>query len=263
MITFYARLDNSNQFKKIIKNLINVFGEMENEILNLECTPMGLTSQVVDHSKICLADFKLESDSFAVYDCNEILKIGIHLKQFNLALNCSDDNCSLEIVVESDSLNRVDTFNVVLGDESNGLICDFDNKTVESEPDYIEIPCRDYATSIRLSTKEFKNIGRHLNLIGTNVFFSVYEQQLHLETEGKLGKGIMKLQPSINKSRIIIESKEPHRKPYNLKFIYNFTKDCPTTLVEIKLSDGLPMMIDFKFSNKSYLRYYLAPRHDK
>merc|ERR1711976_606861 len=207
----------------------------ENEILNLECTPMGLTSQVVDHSKICLADFKLESDSFAVYDCNEILKIGIHLKQFNLAL----------------------------GDESNGLICDFDNKTVESEPDYIEIPCRDYATSIRLSTKEFKNIGRHLNLIGTNVFFSVYEQQLHLETEGKLGKGIMKLQPSINKSRIIIESKEPHRKPYNLKFIYNFTKDCPTTLVEIKLSDGLPMMIDFKFSNKSYLRYYLAPRHDK
>jgi len=95
------------------------------------------------------------------------------------------------------------------------------------------------------------------------VFFSVHKQQVELQTEGKLGKGIMKLEQSISRSGIFIESKESHRKSYNLKFIHNFTKDCPTTLVKIKLSNGLPMMIDFKLSTNSYLRYYLAPKHDK
>jgi proliferating cell nuclear antigen len=91
------------------------------------------------------------------------------------------------------------------------------------------------------------------------------KEGVNFKASGDIGNGSVTLRPHTDVEKpdqnVEISLTEPVALTFSLKYLVNFCK--ATSLsgqVNICLSNEVPLLVEYKLANNSYLRFYLAPK---
>jgi len=91
------------------------------------------------------------------------------------------------------------------------------------------------------------------------------KEGVSFKAQGDIGNGSVTLRPHTDvekpQNNVEISLSEPVALTFSLKYLVNFCK--ATALcgqVDLCLSNEVPLLVEYKLANSSYLRFYLAPK---
>ena len=255
---FEACLQKSFLFKKIIESTRDLVTEV-----NLECLESGISFKAMDGSRIALISVFLNSEDFDEFVCVRAVSVGVNLSSLNKILTRANDNASMLVKIDQDSL---DTINVEFKGLANGYNCNYDLKLLDLEQDQLSIPELDYATIITLPSTKFKKICQDLMVTGGDsaaITVKKNEKMARFTSLGDFGTCNIELEPqdpNDPEGPIMINAGDDINMSFSLKYLCMFTK--ATVLserVNVYFRDRMPVLVEYK-TGSSYVRYYLAPK---
>ena len=88
---------------------------------------------------------------------------------------------------------------------------------------------------------------------------------MRFSCQGDIGSGSVTLRSHSNVDKpdldVAIALTEPVSLTFSLKYLVNFCKASGlSTQVSLCLSNEVPLLVEYKLANNSYLRFYLAPK---
>eukprot|EP01029_Cantina_marsupialis_P030181 TRINITY_DN8043_c0_g1_i1.p1 TRINITY_DN8043_c0_g1~~TRINITY_DN8043_c0_g1_i1.p1 ORF type:complete len:285 (-),score=113.37 TRINITY_DN8043_c0_g1_i1:241-1095(-) len=252
-----ARLVQGGTFKKLIEAIKEIITET-----NFDCSATGIALQGMDASHIALCVVYLKRDGFDKYRCDEAATLGINVASLAKMFKCAnnDDSVTMTFDEEQEDFVTFDFANPKTDRSSN-----FQLKLMEIQQEHLSVPDSEYESVLSIPTGEFQKICRDLGLLGDAVKISVDEESVSFNVEGDVGSGTVTLKKSTavddEKDLVSITCETETSLKFSLKYLQMFAKAAPLSdTVNLSMSDGFPMLIEFAMGEMGYLRYYLAPK---
>ncbi|EGC36194.1 proliferating cell nuclear antigen [Dictyostelium purpureum] len=255
---FEARLLQANLLKKILEAIKDLV-----ESANFDCSPEGISLQAMDTTHVTLINLVLRSDGFESYNCDRSLSLGLSLVSLSKILKCAGNDDALTIKARD---NEADTVTFVFESPKNDRVSDFEVKLLDIKNEQYTIRNSEYSSVIKMPSSELQRICRDLSVIGEIVTISSNKDGVKFSVSGDSGSGNITVRPTTDsdvsaEQATVIESKEPVVLNFALKFLSNFTKATPLSpTVVIKMSEGIPVVVEYKIEDLGYLGFFLAPK---
>jgi proliferating cell nuclear antigen len=231
------------------KFLIETFNALKeiNEQVNLKLSKDGISVQSMDDSHISLCVLHIDETEFDNITCDKMYVIGVSLKQF----------------VEILKFNNNEVLTIVYKEDSDIVSLDYESSNYELklltlDIEDLHVPdSMDYLCLVVYNSSTFnKNITKYLTM----------DMNVMLENDIPKKLIIFKIRGSIvncddKPVPIKIEMKKVSFKvPFALGILSKISKGFfMSDNVTLYISDDQPLLIEYK-SNKSFIKYYLAPK---
>ncbi|EGG15966.1 proliferating cell nuclear antigen [Cavenderia fasciculata] len=254
---FEARLTQASMFKKILEAIKDLV-----ENANFDCSPAGISLQAMDNAHVTLINLLLRQDGFETYSCDRSLSLGLSLPSLSKVLKCANNDDSMTIKARDEA----DTVTFVFESSKQERISDFEIKLLDIGNEQYGIRDSEYSAVIKMPSAELQRICRDLSILGDVVTISADKAGVKFSTSGDSGSGNITVRPTTDSSiaaedSTTIDSKEPVTLNFALKFLSFFTKATPLSpTVTMKMSDGVPIVVEYSIEDLGYLSFFLAPK---
>ena len=135
---------------------------------------------------------------------------------------------------------------------------------MDIDSEQLGIPENDYDASIKLPAVEFQRICKDLSSIGETVEISVTKDAVKFATTGDIGSAnvLCRQNKSADSEEATeIDINQPVALTFALRYLNSFAKATPlSTNVVLKLSQELPIVVQYSIENAGELSFYLAPK---
>jgi proliferating cell nuclear antigen len=135
---------------------------------------------------------------------------------------------------------------------------------MDIDSEQLGIPENDYDASIKLPAAEFQRICKDLSSIGETVEISVTKDAVKFATTGDIGSAnvLCRQNKSADSEEATeIDINQPVALTFALRYLNSFAKATPlSTNVVLKLSQELPIVVQYSIENAGELSFYLAPK---
>ncbi len=254
--TFTIKLNN-----KLIKNIIETFGKIIDEIIIQVSEIDGLTIEAMDPSKICLLNLNIPKTSFDEFKINqEFIKIGINVDDLNKILNRSNPADNLEISFK-EAEQRI-SIRMTRGDSSRvrsfrlGLL-DLDYEAVPMD----NLKMIEYTSKWGIEPEFFVEAIKDAEIYSEILHLKTIENGgLEFSSSGQIGDMSYELGEDDLESSNINSGEMGSYSITFLKSILNFRN--VTDKLELSLKTDHPFKFEFNLIEDSKLFVFLAPRVD-
>lgn len=253
--SFFLTFKNGQMFKQLVEICKDIVQDV-----NLEITSEGMTMQAMDTSHISLVHFFIDKDDFTEYFLNgkDYFCISLSLKNMNLILKCYKEHYKLSFGFEDDSALQIN-FNYksiveTESDEQYSWCLNLMNIDMEK----LQIPEHEQECLIRLDGNNFHDMIKNISIISDTLTLNIVGKVVNFEVEGDIGK--VNFCKSFTKDTMMV--KENMQFQFNMRYMVLFSKACSFSKnLEIQLRPEQPMEL-YYFLNKSWIRFFLAPKID-
>lgn len=252
---FYAKLNESILFKKLIESIKDIVSE-----INLEVTPTGINLQAMDSSHVALVSVALSSDGFQEFECNKVLNLGIQVSNLWKIMKCGTNDDNLFLQADNDP----STLNIRFVNKKLKKDCEFNLSLITIDTEHLNIPQTTYGSNVIMSSNEFNRITKELHNLSETVHIQTSKTSVVFSVESEQINGKIQLDANDSSSQeelTILKVDEPVDLNFALRYLCMFTK--ATSLTEqvwLCLSSEYPLRVEYKLGNLGSLSYYLAPR---
>jgi len=251
-----ARLEQADLLKKVVEAIKDLVQDC-----NFDCNDSGIALQAMDNSHVALVSMMLKSESFSPFRCDRNIALGINLTSLTKVLKAAQSNDILTLKAE----DAPDVVNLVFEISQSDRISEYDIKLMDIDQEHLGIPDTEYAATISMPSTEFQRICRDLMAISESVAIECTKEGVKFSAQGDIGNGSVTLRshtdvekPDLN---VEISLSEPVALTFSLKYLVNFCKATGLSgSVNLCLSNEVPLLVEYKLANSSYLRFYLAPK---
>ncbi|KAL9657599.1 hypothetical protein ABK040_012679 [Willaertia magna] len=249
---------------QILKKILDAIKELVNDA-NFDCNSNGMALQAMDISHVSLVHLMLKKDAFERYRCDKNLVLGVNMQMMNKILKCAGNDDSITLK----SSDNADTLTLNFENKAGDRMSEFEMKLVEIDAEPLGIPEPEYTAEIQMPAAEFKKICSDLTTIGDTVTISANKDGVKFSVSGDNGSGSVTVRENTKADKeknesTVIELKENVSLTFALKYLNNFCKSASLSdYVTLHISKESPLMVEFKFMEDSYVRYYLAPKIDE
>ena len=252
---FEAKMSEVSVLKKIveaIKDIVNV--------VNIEVGLSGFSFQAMDLSHVALVSLSLKPDCFQSFNCENSTHLGIKLQNLHKILKCAD---STDIITMSCD-NDPQQLNFKFESQRHDKLSQFTLNLMMQEDEQLQIPSTTYSSRITMPSAEFARIVRELSQLSEGVKITTSKKSITFTVNSEVVNGEMELRGNNSDKigeQIRIDVDEPVSNSFSLNFLNSFTK--ATSLsesVNLFLSDGTPLVVEYQIGDTGSLKYYLAPK---
>lgn len=247
---FRATLKSAATLKKIFASIDGLIEEA-----NLECTENGMFLKCMDSARVTFVSLTLEINAFESYDCPRPLVMGIKFESMKTTLNCAynEDSVTLESTYEADYLT------IKFSDEAGERASEYQMMLMNIEAEPLEVPDPPFDNIVTLQSETFKKTISDLFKFGAECVFEVNEGSITFSTEGQTGRGKVTFNNKENKTTIACKT---HTKStYGMRYLSNYAKaELVSPIIELGISEGLPLRVMFRQVGAISLVFYLAPK---
>lgn len=253
---------------------------------NFDCNDSGVALQAMDNSHVALVSMHLGSGAFEPFRCDRNIALGVNLTSLTKVLRAAGDKDVLTLRAE----DAPDVLSLQFESAESDRTANYDLKLMDIDQEHLGIPDTEYAATITMPSAEFKRIMTDLMAISEsgksppkllydslNIFILMMRMSLNAVTidtskdgvkfscQGDIGNGSVMLRQSQNIENsaddIKIDLSEPVSLTFSLKYLVNFCKASSlSSQVKICLSNEVPLLVEYKPTDGSHLRFYLAPK---
>jgi len=253
---FQARLNQGGLLKKIVEAIKDIV-----TTANLDFSPEGLSLQAMDSSHVSLVSLLIHSNGFESFNCDKNFTLGVNLSSLNKILKCSSNDDSVTITCYENS----EILSFKFENQNRDRISEFHLRLVHSDSEQLGIPETSYIATVSLTSAEYRRICSDMSTLGDTISIGISREELKFEIDGDIGKGNIVIRQNLKEDQEeesdIFEVSEPIRMSFSLKYLMNFSKGAPLCeKVIFRMSNDVPLQVEFKINKIGYLRYYLAPR---
>ena len=235
---------------QVLKNIVDsclllsegIWNFFENEI----------TMQSIDPSHVFVCEMKLSKELFSKYSHKNSVSVGIQFNNLAKVLKSSpsDEPVSLKI-------NDKTNIDVSFKNKASSRSSKFSIKAVEIEHEEINILERTFDCKVVINNKELKNVLSDLVQFGDECVITAEKESVDFSVKGGIGDG------NITLTGLKIEVINPVKLTFSIKHLINFTKTVSLSEdVNIGMSDGFPMMLEYSIDTNSYIKFHLAPKSE-
>ena len=226
------------------KHMIVAINEMVEGNILLECKKSGLYCKTIDDATICLIEIFIDKEHMSEYTVNEGDVLGLNINLLNKALKTSNKP---EII----TLEQNDYHLKVISHGSRK--CEFEIPLVDILKDDMHIPEIDYDCSFQMTSTAFSGTCKDLKPFGDQVLLKISDGvEFSIQDE-------LKCTISVDVEEIENEDNIKMEKKYDLKYLLKMLKAGNlSTEVNFYVSDTMPLVVEYKINEESYVRYYLG-----
>ena len=228
------------------------------------------------------------------------MKCGVELESFGTILRLAKspgDMLTLKVEgirpgsVPSQSQAEMDRMSIILEDEKNKRLTEFDMKLIKFDETKFQVPKMKSEKLLCMRSSDFSHICRDLENISDVVLLKFIERGISLSVESDIAHGTIKIRDNDTMEKeeekntdneLLSAVKEgslnvvqffkdlnlaEDEKQFSLKYLNIFNKgDVFNPIVKIHFSAGEgakekePMMLEFKIGDIGVIQYYLAPK---
>lgn len=252
---FYAKLNESSNFKKLIESIKDIVSE-----INLEISSNGINLQAMDSSHVALVTVNLLSEGFQEFKCDKTMNLGIQVGNLWKLMKCGSNDDSLILKSESDSSQ----LNIRFENKKMKKACDLNLNLITIDTEHLNIPQTSYGSTVIMSSSEFSRLTKELYAISETVNIETSQTAVIFSVSNEQVNGSIKLDANDSSSQeemTIVKVEEPVNLNFALRYLNMFTK--ATTLTDqvwLSLSTEYPLRVEYKLGGLGSLNYYLAPR---
>ena len=142
---------------------------------------------------------------------------------------------------------------------------------MEIDQERLIIPDTDYKSIVRMASKEFKALCTGFGGIGDSMAIACTKEAVKFSLSGDIGRGDMlyKHNPEIEDindlgnetNSAFIRCEEAISQNFAVRYLTFFSRATPLARnVTLYMSDGVPLVTEFKIDEVGHLKYYLAPK---
>jgi proliferating cell nuclear antigen len=256
---FKATLKNAAIFKKVVDAVKDIVTDA-----NFLCTGEGIQMQAMDSGHCALVTLTLLADGFLKYSCNKTMQLGIGMAGLARALGCVDGGDKLTIQANSDG----DTIRLLAESNGGGRTAEFELRRLDIETDILQIPDVEYSASIKMPATELARLIKDIGTIGEDCRIKICGGggRVIFSVDGDIGRasfGVAEDKTSaMEDEQKIIECGEGDvGGMFAVRYLLTFTKAtklCES--VEIYMSEGVPLFVNYDMGELGAVGYYLAPK---
>ncbi|KAF6529427.1 hypothetical protein HZS61_000739 [Fusarium oxysporum f. sp. conglutinans] len=251
-----ARLAQADLLKKVVDAIKDLVQDC-----NFDCNDSGIQLQAMDNSHVALVSMMLTAESFEPFRCDRNISLGVNLTSLTKVLRAAQSNDVLTLKAE----DGPDVLNMQFESPENDRISEYDLKLMDIDQEHLGIPDTEYAATIAMPSGEFRRICTDLMAMSESVMIEASKDGVKFACNGDIGNGSVTLRSHEDvekpKQSVSIELTEPVALTFSLKYLVNFCKAAGLSeQVKIKLSNEVPLLVEYDLQGQSHLRFYLAPK---
>jgi len=256
---FEATLDKAQLLKMIVESVKDLVTDA-----NIEVKETAISLQAMDSSHVSLVSLTLHSTLFAHFRCDRSVTLGLNLGNFAKILKCAgnDDSVTLKAMDDGEELT------IAFESPTQDRISEFQLKLMDIDSEHLGIPEQEYATSVKISSKEFQRIVRDMSVLGDTCNIACTKEGISFNVSGDLGTGKITLRQNASVDKedeaVEISLEEPVDLSFALRYLNFFTKATPlASRVNISMSPEVPIVVAYNVGEEDgmgNLSFYLAPK---
>nr|RBQ93118.1 hypothetical protein FVER53263_01184 [Fusarium verticillioides] len=251
-----SRLAQADLLKKVVDAIKDLVQDC-----NFDCNDSGIQLQAMDNSHVALVSMLLTAGSFEMFRCDRNISLGVNLTSLTKVLRAAQSNDVLTLKAE----DAPDVLNMQFESPENDRISEYDLKLMDIDQEHLGIPDTEYAATIAMPSGEFRRICTDLMAMSESVMIEASKDGVKFACNGDIGNGSVTLRSHEDvekpKQSVTIELTEPVALTFSLKYLVNFCKAAGLSdQVQIKLSNEVPLLVEYNLEGQSHLRFYLAPK---
>lgn len=249
------------QQAKLLKSVLEAIKDLVNDA-NFDCSDTGISLQAMDTAHVALVALQLRANGFDQYRCDRNLSLGINLGTFNKIFKCAGNDDIVTLKAE----DNADLLSMAFESRNSDRLSEYQLRLMDIDAEHLGIPDTCYDATIRMSANEFRRICNDLNALGTeSVAIDCSKEGVRFLANGDIGSGSITLKQhlAVNDDEVAttIDLNQNVNLTFSLKYLNNFSKASPLAKeVILGMSDGIPLLVEYKLEDLGYIRYYLAPK---
>jgi proliferating cell nuclear antigen len=243
-----------------IDSFILIFSGLKNftDNINMIIKEEGIFVQGMDNAHVSVYELFIDKDWFECFECEISQTLGISIPILNKILHTKTENQVLVMQTHGNSPDNLDI--EFTSNESTSYNKYFQIPLMDIDSEQLCIPDTDYQADIEFNSKHFKTLMGELSTFDETLNMIANEQSITFEA--KSTEGNMKVVIPFNDiESYAIESGTELELSFAIKYITymsNFNKLGNTCSIHI--SENIPLKFQFNLDDKSYMKFYLAPK---
>mmetsp|Transcript_39347 Transcript_39347/g.80601 ORF Transcript_39347/g.80601 Transcript_39347/m.80601 type:complete len:220 (+) Transcript_39347:235-894(+) len=215
----------------------------------------------MDSSHVSLVSMLIRSEGFDFFRCNKSFTLGVNLSSLYKILKCSSSEDSVTLACYENS----ETLSFKFENQNHDRVSEFHLILLQMDSEQLGIPETVYSAQVSLTSAEYRRICTDMSTLGDTIVIGISKEELKFEIAGDIGKGSIIIRPNLKKedteNNERFDVKEAIKLSFSLKYLINFSKGAPLCeKVVFKMSNDVPLQVEFKINKIGYIRYYLAPK---
>jgi len=228
-------LENADMFLKVFTSLDDLC-----DSVNIIFGDDGISISSMDSSHVCLVAVKFAKEYFEEYIINSTIAIGIKINNLVRVLKCVEGSVLFEC---SD-----DEFFVMTQNDKYAL------KTMDLDSDEMDIPEMDVEVEIAADSAVIQKYIKNIASFGDTIKFETNNDELVMKTSGDIGTVELRVDQPIT-------IHGPMSASFASRYLVTFMKAANISKkIRVNLHSELPVMFEYEFAEKSFIKFYLAPK---
>lgn len=200
----------------------------------------GISISSMDSSHVCLVAVKFAKEYFEEYTINSTITVGIKVSNLVRVLKCVEGSVLFEC---SD-----DEFFVMTQNDKYNL------KTVEIDTDEMDIPNMDVEVEITADSSVLQKYIKNIASFGDTVEFKTVGDEIIMKTSGDIGTVELRVDQPVTIHGTMSAS-------FASRYLVTFMKAANISKkIRVNLHSELPVMFEYEFAEKSFIKFFLAPK---
>jgi proliferating cell nuclear antigen len=211
------------------------------EDVNIVFGEDGISISSMDSSHVCLIAVKFASEYFQVYIIKATTAVGIKVSNLVRVLKCIEGESILFECCD-------DEFHVMSSNDKYRL------KTIDLDTEEMDIPDMDVDVEINADSSILQKYIKNIASFGDTIEFKTIGEELSMRTNGEIGTAEMRVDQPI---KIMGSLSASFASRYLVTFLRaaNISKK-----IIVKISNEYPIVFEYNFAEKSFIKFYLAPK---
>lgn len=253
---FEARLKQGSILKKLLESIKDLVTEA-----NFDCSSAGMSLQAMDSSHVSLVALFLRKEGFELYRADRNISLGINLQNMAKILKCSGTDDVITLKAEDNG----DQVEFMFESPKQTRNSHFQLKLMDIDSEHLGIPDTEYKCIVKMPSAEFKRICSEITVIGDTVKISASKDGVKFSVAGDMGTGSITCKQNAavddEKDAVQIKLEEEVSLTFALRYLNSFAKATPlSTMVSLKMSPDVPLVVEYAIEDIGHIRYYLAPK---
>jgi len=228
-------LENADMFLKIFTSLDDLC-----DSVNIIFGEDGISINSMDSSHVCCVVVKFSKEYFEEYIINSTIAVGMKINNFVRVLKCVEGSVLFEC---SD-----DEFFVMTQNDKYAL------KTIDIDSTEMDIPEMDVEVEITADSTVIQKYIKNIASFGDTIKFETNNDELVMKTSGDIGAVELRVDQFITIHGNLSAS-------FASRYLVTFMKAANISKqIKINLHSELPVMFEYEFAEKSFIKFYLAPK---
>jgi len=200
----------------------------------------GISISSMDSSHVCLVAVKFAKEYFEEYTINSTITVGIKVSNLVRVLKCVEGSVLFEC--------SEDEFFVMTENDKYNL------KTVDLDSDEMDIPNMDVEVEITADSSVLQKYIKNIASFGDTVEFKTVGDEIIMKTSGDIGTVELRVDQPVTIHGTMSAS-------FASRYLVTFMKAANISKkIRVNLHSELPVMFEYEFAEKSFIKFFLAPK---